>query len=77
MHDPPLVIENKLRGLNKVAFFLPPGAYQIALLAGYIVGYRKGQVGPDFRCLFTGVMARRHDRGTQLGERVEAFSVAV
>jgi hypothetical protein len=32
------MIENKLRGLNKIAFLIPPGANQVALLTGNAVG---------------------------------------
>ena len=77
MHHPPLVVENKLRGLNKVPLFLPPGADQVALFTADAVRNRKRQPSRHLRRFFHTFRGRRRDGGSQLGERIEAFSVAV
>jgi len=43
MHHPPLVVENKFRGLNKIPLFLPPGADQVALFTADAVRNREWQ----------------------------------
>ena len=77
MHHPPLVVENKLRGLNEIPLFLPPGADQVALFTADTVRHRKRQPSRYLRCFFRTLRGRRRDGGSQLGERIEAFSVAV
>jgi hypothetical protein len=77
MHQPPLVVENKLRGLNKITLFFPPGANQVALFTGDAVRNWKRQSCRHLRRFFCTLRGRRRDGGSQLGERVETFSVAV
>ncbi len=77
MHHPPLVVENKFRGLNKIPLFLPPGADQVALFTADAVRNREWQPSRYLRRFFGTLRGRRRDGGSQLGERIETFSVAV
>ncbi len=77
MHYPAGMVEDELRRLYEIPFFIPPGPDRITLLSAYLVGHRERQSGRHLFSFVPDVMACRHDPGAEIGKRLKAFSVAV